>query len=461
MLLGLSFLLLSICRSEENAGVYAGRSAAEWKTRIIYQVLTDRFARSDKQNASCNIRQYCGGTYKGIMNNLDYIQNLGMNAIWISPIVKNTEGSYHGYHATDFYALNTNFGTAAELKQFIAACKARDIWVMVDLVYNHVGPVGVDFSKISLFNKAEHYHDWCNVTDWNNQWQVENCRLADLPDLKQENNWVTDELIKWSNWIIKEYSMDGIRVDTVKHIPIDFWKKLVNQSGSIYMLGEVFDGGVSYLSRYTSVMKGQLSYPMYYTLLNVYGRKQSCYQIRNRFDEYARAGIDVTVLGGFIDNHDVKRWLNSNSDWRALQNAMLFNLYSNSIPLVYYGTEQGFHGGDDPYNREAMWHSGFNQNHELYKFIATAAHQKKRVDPSAAHVERYCDDIFYAFSRGNVLLATTSQGKGANFSRTVTYLPFVNGDRVKELYSGKTATIGSGGLTITISDGMPQIWVKA
>lgn len=88
------------------------RSASEWKSRTIYQVLTDRFARNDGSKPDCsNLGNYCGGGYKGLKNNLDYIQGMGFDAIWISPIIDNYNGGYHGYWGRDLYSLNKNFGT--------------------------------------------------------------------------------------------------------------------------------------------------------------------------------------------------------------------------------------------------------------------------------------------------------------------------------------------------------------
>jgi alpha-amylase len=98
-----------------------------------------------------------------------------------------------------------------------------DIWVMVDVVANHVGPVGNDFSQISPFNSPDHYHSNCDIQDWNNQWQVENCRLAGLPDLKQENPWVRQQLKDWIRNLVQTYNFDGIRIDTIPEVPKDFW----------------------------------------------------------------------------------------------------------------------------------------------------------------------------------------------------------------------------------------------
>ena len=89
----------------------------EWKTRTVYQVLTDRFARSHGQSIQVctDLHQYCGGTFKGLEQNLDYIQNMGFDAIWISPVAQNSAGGYHGYWATDFSKINPEFGTEQDL----------------------------------------------------------------------------------------------------------------------------------------------------------------------------------------------------------------------------------------------------------------------------------------------------------------------------------------------------------
>ena len=139
------FLLLSAisCKSKE-----------EWKTIAIYQILTDRFARTS-DTGWCNLSQYCGGNNRGIIEKLSYIKEMGFDAIWISPIVENLEGSYHGYHLTNLYNLNYHFGSEEDFRALISACHAQDIWVMVDVVANHVAPVGTDYGKITPFNKAE------------------------------------------------------------------------------------------------------------------------------------------------------------------------------------------------------------------------------------------------------------------------------------------------------------------
>lgn len=175
--------------------IFVAKTAEEWKTRTIYQILTDRFSRGNGDTSQCNnLQHYCGGTYKGIQDNLDYITGMGFDAIWISPILKNYPNSYHGYHAIDFTKYNDNFGTEEDLKSLISACHDRDVWVMLDIVGNHVGPVGTDFNQIYPFNQNEHYHNWCDITSndfaTHNMINIRKCRLASLPDLNQDNSYV-------------------------------------------------------------------------------------------------------------------------------------------------------------------------------------------------------------------------------------------------------------------------------
>lgn len=128
------------------AAANAGDTAA-WKQRSVYQVLTDRFAREDgSTNACTSLSNYCGGNYQGMIQQLDYIQGMGFDAIWISPIVDNIDNGYHGYWARNWEGVNTNFGSEDDLKALVDAAHAKDMWVMVDVVANHSGPIGDDFS---------------------------------------------------------------------------------------------------------------------------------------------------------------------------------------------------------------------------------------------------------------------------------------------------------------------------
>ena len=132
------------------AAVAAAGDTSAWKQRSVYQLLTDRFAKdSAGGNACTDLTHYCGGTFAGLERELDYIQGMGFDAIWISPVIENGNLSnmdgYHGYWASNWDNINPHFGSADQLKSLVSAAHSRGIWVMVDVVANHVSPVGNDF----------------------------------------------------------------------------------------------------------------------------------------------------------------------------------------------------------------------------------------------------------------------------------------------------------------------------
>ena len=101
---------------------------------ILLQLLTDRFAQNQDSSYPCgDLSNYCGGTFQGIIRKLDYIQGLGVNAIWISPIPEQTDNGYHGYWQKDIYTINPSFGMSDDLKSLVNECHSRNIWVMLDV----------------------------------------------------------------------------------------------------------------------------------------------------------------------------------------------------------------------------------------------------------------------------------------------------------------------------------------
>eukprot|EP01016_Furgasonia_blochmanni_P037114 TRINITY_DN432_c0_g2_i6.p1 TRINITY_DN432_c0_g2~~TRINITY_DN432_c0_g2_i6.p1 ORF type:complete len:289 (-),score=80.29 TRINITY_DN432_c0_g2_i6:769-1635(-) len=260
------------------------KTKEEWKGRAVYQILTDRFARSDGKTAACNdLRNYCGGSFKGIEHHLDYIKDLGFDAIWISPIVENTDKGYHGYWATSFYKINPEYGSEQDFKDLVKAAHDKDIWIMVDVVANHVADVNENFSLVEPFNKPEHYHNKCEIhlNDWkHNQWRVEYCRFANLPDINQESPWVKKKLLEWIRDLVKKYDIDGIRIDTVMLVPKWFWAEFSKASG-VYTLGEVADERYKFLASYQGPLDAVLNYNLYFVLKSVFGQNKSMNGIRS------------------------------------------------------------------------------------------------------------------------------------------------------------------------------------
>jgi len=440
--------------------IVLGKNKQEWKSRTIYQLLTDRFYRGNGDTSPCpDLKKYCGGTFSGIKKQLPYIKQLGFDAIWISPIPENQGDDYHGYGAINFYEVNQHFGTKEELKDLVEECHRNDIWVMLDVVANHVACVWEDFSRIYPFNRPEHYHDKCDM-DWNkiweNRWMREHCRFFCMPDLNQDNPWVRSELKKWIKYVIDEYKFDGLRIDTVIHVQVDFWKEFAEAAG-VFQTGEVMQDNSPLAAEYQHYLDSITSYPMYDCVWKIFHNRGSMYQIRTRLTDIHSNFPDPAALTNFLDNHDKPRFLEITKDLRIFRNALVFILFVEGIPVVYYGSEQAFKGGDDPWNRQPLW-TNMDPNSEMYKFIQKTLEVRKRYDAgSAPHIERYVDNPFYIWTRGAVLICITNTDQ--QISVTVGYHNFPVGTRLCNIYDTRDCVnVESNGIQINLN-GEPKVYV--
>eukprot|EP00026_Physarum_polycephalum_P007939 Phypoly_transcript_08011.p1 GENE.Phypoly_transcript_08011~~Phypoly_transcript_08011.p1 ORF type:complete len:464 (+),score=43.48 Phypoly_transcript_08011:118-1509(+) len=446
-----------------------GGTPDEWKSRTIYQALTDRISPTSGSPPCPNLGNYCGGTFQGLINNLDYILKMGFDAIWISPVITNTPGGYHGYWAQNLLTINSNFGTEKDLFQLVSECHSRGIWVMVDVVANHVGPVGYSYSTIVPFNDASHYHNCnscpsgCQIQDFNNQPQVEDCRLAGLPDLNQTNSFVSNALLSWITNLTSFYGFDGVRIDTVPEVDVTFWKPF-QQAAGVYGVGEVYNGDVNYVASYQGPLDAVLSYPLFFTLRNTFESGQSLYNLQTTLQQYQSAFSDLDLLGTFIDNHDQPRFLNGNHDYKCYQNAITYVLIGQGIPIIYYGTEQGFNGSADPNNREILWASGFSMSNPLFTLIATLIKYRKSAQVwNYPQVQRYADDQFYAFTRGNTFVALTNGGSNqGQITRNITFHPYSNGQKLCNIfYSMDCVTVANGCFEVYLDKGESKVFYPA
>ena len=235
---------------------------------------------------------------------------MGFDAIYISPSINNTQGGYHGYWPEDFYTINPKFGGPERLKELVREAHARNIWVMADVVLNHSGKFPAQALTPPL-NDESHFHPPC-VIDYNNQWSVEHCRISSLPDIDTENQQMVDYLSDWVEWFTKEFNFDGVRLDAVKHVRKSFWPGIAARSG-VFAVGEVYHGDPKYVGPYQDYLPSVFNYPMYYTIQDVFANKHDMSVIPWRLQEVRSQFRDTTVLGTFIDNHDVRRFMNATS----------------------------------------------------------------------------------------------------------------------------------------------------
>ncbi|RYP49609.1 hypothetical protein DL768_004730 [Monosporascus sp. mg162] len=447
--------LLRLCSAVTAADTEA------WKSRNIYFALTDRIARNsdDEGGGSCgDLGDYCGGTFQGLESKLDYIQGMGFDAIWITPVVANSPGGYHGYWAQDLYGINSNYGTADDLKSLVNAAHEKGMYIMVDVVANHMGLGPIADNRPEPLNQESSYHPACDI-DYSNQGSVETCRIAGLPDLDTGKGEIRALFQEWISWLVKEYGFDGVRIDTVKHVEKDFWPGFSSAAG-VYTIGEVFDGNPAYLAGYAGTMSGLLNYAIYYPMNRFYQQRGSSQDMVNMHDQVTRLFPDPSALGTFLDNHDNARWLNQKNDVSLLKNALAYVILSRGIPIVYYGTEQGYAGGNDPANREDLWRSNFNTEADLYQAIARLSGARLAAGGLGEddHKHLYVADTAYTWSRagGRLIVFTTNSGSGSSGEHCFnTQVP--NGRWNNTLGSGSYTADASGQVCVSFRNGEPVV----
>ncbi|ODN78734.1 hypothetical protein L202_04298 [Cryptococcus amylolentus CBS 6039] len=458
------------------------------RSRSVYQVVTDRFARATGSTGACveADRKYCGGTWSAITDHLDYIQGMGFDTVWISPVVDNigddtSEGeAYHGYWTLNPNSLNSNFGTADDLKALSTALHDKGMYLQVDVVINHVAA-----TSSSTFTPSDSYgpfstnstiHPFCWIEDYNNQTNVEQCWLGDdtvaLVDLNTEDDSVTSYWNTWIKDLVSNYTIDAIRIDTVKHVRVDFWPDFVSAAG-VFNQGEVLLGTADYVANYQN--NGDINpfnYPIYYPLISAFnGTNQDFTSLVDMVATVKSNFSDPTLLGSFLDNHDNPRFESYQSDTSLIKNAHAYPLVTDGIPYVYYGSEAGYDGGADPLNREPLWTSNYDTTTSMYGFFT--ALNAARTAAANASSTFYTDQMTVSkLSDTSILIAKkplisvlSNSGSSAS-NATVTVDTSSSGwaastSIVDTLTCEAFTTDASGNLDVVIYQGLPRVMIES
>ena len=263
---------------------------------------------------------------------------------------------------------------------------------------------------------------------------------------------------KWVKDTVTKFGFDGLRVDTTPEVKREFWKEYSEAAG-VFTIGEVFNGNVNYVASYQgSALDATLNYPFYFTLRSVFAEKGSMSQIRTLLDTEKTVFQDHTLLGLFIDNHDNERWLHHNGSIKMLKNALAYVLSAEGIPIMYYGTEQAFNGGNDPDDREPLWPTGLKTDTEMYQFVK-AINQARKSQKwfEQAQVERYAEQSFYAFTRGDTLVVMTND-ENQQITRTITYSEYKGGILTNIFDENDKINVGDDGSYSVTINGEPKIY---
>ncbi|KAJ5383138.1 Alpha-amylase [Penicillium concentricum] len=465
-------------------------STADWKPRSVYQTMTDRFARTDgSTTAPCNTTAglYCGGTWRGTIDKLDYIQGMGFDAVMISPIMENIHGrvkygeAYHGYWPLNFNNLNSHFGTHQDLLDLSAALHSRGMYFMLDTVINNMAYITngsdpathIDYSTLTPFNNADYYHPYCNMSDWNDMKIAQKCNTGDeivpLPDLFTEHEDVQQLLIKWAKNAIKTYSIDGLRIDAAKHVNPGFLKAFSQGLDDIFMTGEVLEGAVSIMADYQENYIASLpNYPIYFQILEAFTMGNTSLLAKG-VEEMRMSIPDVNAMTSFSENHDKPRIASNSKDMAMAKNVLVFTMLFDGIPMIYQGQEQHLAGNSVPKNREAIWLTKYDTDAELYKLIA----KLNRIRNHAALLGKdYFEDSTHTIYQGGselgftkgvqgrqvVMVLSTQSSKSTAYTIDLT-VSYNAGTPVTDVLACKNYTVDSvGTLRVPMDKGEPRVF---
>ncbi|PIU20255.1 MAG: hypothetical protein COT18_03205 [Elusimicrobia bacterium CG08_land_8_20_14_0_20_59_10] len=487
-------LLAALC-----APASAAPKADKWDFRneTIYFVMTDRFVDGDPGNNNIygdeykpgNLKYYQGGDFKGLMQNLDHIKDMGFTAIWITPPVaqppgryQNQDGSYdaagyHGYWAWDFSKIDPHLESkGASYADLISAAHAKGLKIIQDIVTNH-GHGGWVHPSVKWYDHKGQVSGLGKTFDYNNDtrnwFRHSGPAIADLLDFNEDN----PEVVKWFVDIYKGYQnlgVDAFRIDTVAWMKPEFWKtfttELHKNKKDFFLFGEVWtNGDINWLAGYTGLAPGD---PMN-SAMSVLDMPGSSMGSWGQFEAVFKGGEytnvdkvlsqdgkykDATYLVTYLDNHDKPRfngpgWDGSAASTEQYFDALNFYFTARGIPCVYYGTEVRMVGGNDPDNRKYLGLEGIKaaRTDPVYLRLKKL-NAVRRASPAllkGAQKKLYASKDQYVFKReygGERVFVFLNKGAGGA-SINIGNIPPGN---YTDICSGKTFAVKKGRFAVNI-----------
>lgn len=481
LLLSIAFGAYYLVSKVNNNQISSARdSEFAWEEEIIYMVMTDRFFDGDESNNNPSniegsydinhLEAYHGGDFRGIIEKIDYLKDLGITTLWITPIVKNIEDNmrqeqndkqfaYHGYWAEDFTELDPHLGSEEDLKELIDLLHENDIKLMVDVVLNHPGYNTEDEKAFENMLRGEP-----GAGD-------EKMFLSGLPDFKTEEEKVRNKLIEWQvSWLEKLITdkgntIDYFRVDTVKHVDketwVDFKSKLIEKDPNFKLIGENFgasifmDGG--YLS--SDMMDSLLDFEFKDIAKDFTRGKNS--EAELKLVKRNEAMTDGKMMGQFLSSHDehgfLEMKLGGNVD--EFLPAVSLQMTAKGQPVIYYGEELGMSGQKDNFDNGIHSENRYQFDWDLVENNHIRDHYKKLIE-----IRRNYSDIFANGDRDTILtednltiFSRTYDGQSIfvaiNTSEVDKTIEIDLGDEGKsyiDLYNKQSITKNEGKINITI-----------
>lgn len=359
----------------------------EWaKEAVFYQIMPERFANGDPSNdpkptepwgGTPKIDNFFGGDLQGVLDHLDDLVDLGINAIYFTPLF--TSPSNHKYDTVDYKNVDPHFGDNALLKRLVAACHDKGIRVVLDAVFNHCSEQFPPFQDVLKHGQDSKYIDWFHINEF--PVSIRNGIptydtfgfFGNMPKFNTANPEVKEYLLGVAEYWIKEINLDGWRLDVANEIDHHFWRdfrKVVKAANpDAYIIGEVWSDSLNWLlgDQFDSVM----NYPFADKVLTFFNGGMDGYSFSNEMGSLIMRYPQQTneVIFNMLCSHDTPRLLTSvGHDKRKLKLCVVFLFTYMGTPCIFYGDEVGISGNGDPDCRKCMVWDPHKQDRELYDF---------------------------------------------------------------------------------------------
>ncbi|MGO4939569.1 glycoside hydrolase family 13 protein [Fundicoccus sp. Sow4_D5] len=375
--------------------------APEWvENTVWYQIFPDRFHNGNTSNDpegvlpwnhknSPSYHDYYGGDLQGIIDKLDYIRDLGFTGIYLTPIFK--ANTNHKYDSENYLEIDPDFGDEDTLRKLVDEAHKRNIKIMLDGVFNHIGYHSRQWQDVLINQEKSDFKNWFHihkfpVSSYNHLTLDEIASTktfeydtfafaANMPKLNTTNNEVQKFILDILEYWTVNFGIDAWRFDVANEVDHQFWKKvhhrLTGLNPEIYILGEAWHSARKWLSgdEFHAVMNYPLTDPIKLLLfeneLDTFGFRD---HVINQFMTYKDPVNRVQF--NLLDSHDTERILNAAEGNKDLVKAALFLMYSlGGTPCIYYGTEVGLSGSHDPDNRKCMPWDEKEQDLDMFEFI--------------------------------------------------------------------------------------------
>ncbi|UYO02044.1 alpha-glycosidase [Paenibacillus sp. PSB04] len=359
----------------------------DWaKDAIFYQIMPERFANGDPSNDPKGTQpwggqpttdNFFGGDLQGVLDHLDDLLDLGINAIYFTPLF--TSPSNHKYDIVDYKQVDPHFGDNELLKQVVEACHSKGIRVMLDAVFNHCSELFPPFQDVLKHGEKSKYADWFHINQF--PARVENGIatydtfgfFGNMPKFNTANPEVKQYLLDVAEYWIKEIKLDGWRLDVANEVDHHFWRDfrmvVKNANPDAYIVGEVWSDSLAWLvgDQFDSVM----NYPFADKVLEFFNGGMDGLTFANKMGTILMRYPQQTneVVFNMLCSHDTPRLLTRvGNDKRRMKLAVVFLFTFMGTPCIFYGDEVGLTGGGDPDCRKCMEWDPKKQDRELYDF---------------------------------------------------------------------------------------------